>query len=237
MRRVIIISLLLLLLVVISACSKITVTNNGLDLYHEKLYFFLDSLAEEIDCEDPRNQDLCVLKEAIENENISQCEQLLSDLFKFDCYTKIAELKQDFSICDQHDITPDERSNFAGMHIQRFLCYENVIIAKGNLQLCKETFEEKEGQNACYRDFAGVTADVTICDTKIDEPEDKTFCYIYVAEASGDISLCDDKIEDEYYKQGCYTNVALATEDKSICDEMVTLEEFKRDCEITFSTT
>ena len=236
MRRAIIIPLLLLILVAISSCSEITVTNNGLDLYHERLYFFLDSLAEEIDCQDPRNQDLCILKEAIESEDISRCEQLPSS-FKFDCYTKIAEIKQDFSICDQNDISPDERSNFAGMHIQRFLCYENVIIAKGNLQLCEDTFEEKEGQNACHIDFAGVIADANICDTKIDEPEDKTFCYIYVAEASGDISLCDEKIEDEYYKQGCYTNVALATEDKSICDKMVTLEEFKRDCEMTFSTT
>tara|TARA_Y100000310_G_C20500504_1_gene723741 strand:+ start:48 stop:758 length:711 start_codon:yes stop_codon:yes gene_type:complete len=234
MTQKIIISLLLLVIFV-SACGKTSDTNNGLNLYHERLYFNLNSLSEEINCEDSPNSDLCVLKEAINNQDVSFCEQMQSDLFKFDCYTKIAELKQDFSVCDRHDMPLDENSNFAGMHIWQFLCYENIIIAKGEIQLCEDTFEEKEGQDSCYSDFAGVSGDVTICDTKVNDPERKTFCYIYVAEALGDPSLCEDKIEDEYYQQGCYTNVALATKDKSICDELVTLEEFKDDCDFEFS--
>lgn len=137
------------------------------------------------------------------------CKNVQRDIDNLECYTKIAESKQDESVCDSVETTLAK--NFIS---DKESCKIEVAAAKKDIGACD-----------------------AITPTETATPEGfKSFCYWRVGIALNDKSVCD-KITNQYYSNKCYEDIAKAklksSSDVKICENLQ--GNLKNECYITIA--
>lgn len=143
------------------------------------------------------------------------CNKIYNQVTKNNCYWAIAEIKQNFSICDKSQ--------------GRDYCYRLVAAKKQDLSMC-DKIQDQLWEDICYQDIAKTKQDISICDKILDQ-ERRYYCFRFVAVARQDLSICDKILNEGLMKGNCYREVAMAgkeslykdrdsKKDLSICDKI-----------------
>lgn len=140
----------------------------------------------------------------LSKEDISEdiCEKIDSTFLKDDCFTKIAEEKQDAYACERISKENVDTKNY---------CF---AVAGVDSKFCEKIQESTK--NSCFLWIARKKKDSSIC-MKVDSLYLNT-CYNSVAVAAMDPLICESLNPDP--RNGCYFNVATAKQDSAVCDKI-----------------
>lgn len=144
---------------------------------------------------------------------------------KGNCYSEIAEDKNDSSICEKIDWDDYSKEN----------CYSNLSISKKDTSLC-DSLEESRKSN-CYLTIeiqkAVEKGDDSICERE--DIKDKDNCYYEFITEKKDISFCEKLSADQDARYYCYSflpilaaeelNQNLNQEEKSLYNEYCKIAE------------
>ncbi|NYZ76027.1 hypothetical protein H0N98_02140 [Candidatus Micrarchaeota archaeon] len=134
--------------------------------------------------------DYCYMGLAYKRGNATLCRKL-SESRRADCYSGLALLKSDVTICDA-----------AGT--QKNNCYSNYAREKDDVTAC-DKITETYIKDSCYSQYASKVGDSTVCE-KIRTLNPKDSCYSNLASSQCDSSLCN-KIANNNTKDNCLRNV------------------------------
>lgn len=189
------------------------------------------------DCEKIKNlsiQDKCYLQIATENNDISYCDKIASDLStKNECYKSLAINTNDKETCDKIEnintkysclitIDPETSCDYIVDQAEQDSCLLNIAIQTEDEELCKKTkFNLAYTESSCLEKIATIKKDPEICE-KIEVESRYDVCLQSVATATLDKSLCE-KINRETMKPFCVNAVALQTgyvsQDEKDCEQ------------------
>lgn len=134
--------------------------------------------------------DYCYMGLAYKRENATICKEL-SQNKKLECYSYIAVLKNDVTICD-------------AIGSQKSQCYSNYAVNKGDITAC-DKITDLNSKDSCYASYASTVGDITVCN-KIVTINQKDNCYQNIASQRCDVTLCDS-IVNTNTKQQCINNL------------------------------
>jgi len=159
----------------------------------------------------------CFENIAIAHRNIEYCDKCLlcSEEGKDYCYSRVAEKKNDISICNLISTTAEIND-----------CYERIAITNKDQKICELIDISKTSyyRDWCYRKIAISSIDQKICE-KIQDSDQSNGCKKDVIKETNEsnekkinlnISDCDN-INQEQYRELCYKKVAIIKKDSSIC--------------------
>jgi len=221
---------LIIVIVVVAGCTGQT-PESGSQPSSRESGTFGTSPCEKLAPEDLGNKAWC---NAIKNVDESFCESISSggpiDL----CYTDVAALKKDVSLCNQLHYC----LVFIGANAN-----DPSFCAKVDAQTpAGSGYRENSYQDNCYIEVALLRKDSSICSyltdylkqhcldeisyktaTNLDMCknliyEDRTYCYTSVAVATKDISVCDSADSELISKSSCHDVMAAEFGDLSFCN-------------------
>lgn len=149
---------------------------------------------------------------AVQNEQICRFIPVIEvrdgDYCKNWCYTNVAIMKKDSSICDK---------------VKNYLnswCYSNIAKDTKNELICEKIGDQDSfyERDSCYKDVSGVTKNESICE-KIIHDSYRDQCFENIAKTTKNESVCG-KIIDEWSRNFCYNDVAKSKKDPSICEKI-----------------
>lgn len=137
-------------------------------------------------CRTKKNEDYKA--EALKTLNPSICAKIIDqnsfdqgkEYSKEDCYTRVAEAKQDIGICDNIQNEPSDYIK----DYHKIVCYSAVAIAKRDASMC-EKIDSTYMKDKCYEPIAIFTQNPDIC-AKIYEEVSKNECYTKVQQCKSD---------------------------------------------------
>lgn len=130
--------------------------------------------------------DYCFMGLAYKAENATLCKKV-SESRRFDCYSGMAVLKSDATLCDSAGTRKDS-------------CYSTYATQKGDVTAC-DKITDINNKDSCYSQYGSRYMDSAVCD-KIRMPGNKDNCYRSIASSQCDSSLCN-KITNANTKDQC----------------------------------
>ena len=146
--------------------------------------------------------------------NVEVCKEWPSE-WSYICYTHIAKIKYNVSICDEYvsdriELEYDKYSNIT----LRESCYESVAITNFDPSLCNF--------NKCFERIAISTKNLSLCKNQE--------CYTSYATQLNDINACG-LVEDENLRNGCFNQIADNTGNLRVCENIyITEKPFVKEC-------
>jgi len=176
-------------------------------------------LCEKIDIEDDNKEEKlkeakCYMRLGMSMQSLASCAEIDLDCCmenSVDCYTYLATVGRDESICDF--IIEDYHDRLSENYFSDE-CYNAVARVKQYKSICY-LIHGSNGRNACYLDVAVEKQDESVCESINYNIKLKIDCYAEVAKVKQDLSVCD-KIDDQDERDWCYGWVSGKQEMSSI---------------------
>lgn len=151
-------------------------------------------------------------KECLAGLTVQDCEKL-GVYDKNSCYTDIALLRSDTSICNLVDVSERRDSCFYWL--------EESVEDKSKLD-CEIMPEggRDSSKDRCFLAVAKFKKDLSICENKIRDENFKVWCISNVAASIGDSSICN-KLKEPQKNDGCLIGAAKAQNNAKSCNEIV----------------
>ncbi len=156
----------------------------------------------------------CYYNMALEKNSLMICNFVHDDFSQSICYTKIASLRGDTSLCYKKFTLDGSTNNIASLNG----CLSNVAQAKNDSSICSDIKDEYL-LNECFSKIAYNINNAELC-SQTTTDKDEGQCLLSIARIRNDMTICES-IQYQEKKDSCYYNFALDRKESSLCKKII----------------